>query len=309
MVKRISLEEAALQFCIDNEKPPFIYELPPEEGRETLEEVQQSPVEKAECNISNEDWDLGENGIINVRIFKPIDGKGKPNLILYIHGAGWVFGSSDTHDKLAREIASRTNSIVFLPDYDRSPEAKYPVAIEQCYAALLKIAADYQNGEDLYVAGDSVGGNMATVMTMLAKDRKGPKIAKQLLYYPVTDHSFDTDSYHQFAIDYYLNRDGMVWFWNQYLPKGQDSKIKEISPLQASGEELEDLPPAMILTAEADVLRDEGEAYARNLRDAGVPVTQVRFQGMIHDFVMLNVLDQTHATRAAMTLSCAWLKK
>lgn len=312
MTKRISLEKSALEFSEANANPPFIYQLPVDEARALLEEVQDSPVEKLDAAIEDQQWDLGEHGKINVRTVKPKDAEGKLPVILYIHGAGWVLGSAHTHDKLVRELAVRTNSIVFVPEYDRSPEAKYPVAIEQSYATLLKIVTDA--GEDydierLSIAGDSVGGNMATVVTMLAKDRKGPKINQQLLFYPVTNHGFDTDSYNQFATDYFLAKEGMKWFWNNYLPEGQDTTIKTISPLQATKEDLTGLPAAMILNGEADVLRDEGEEYARHLRDAGVEVTQVRFQGMIHDFVMVNSMDQSHATRAAMDLSTAWLNK
>lgn len=312
MSERISLEQSALEFSIANESEPYIYQLPVEEARALLEKVQDSPVEKFDVDSRDETWDLGEQGSINVRIIKPKDTTEKLPVILYIHGAGWVLGSAHTHDKLVRELSVRTNSIVFVPEYDRSPEAKYPVAIEQSYATLLKLVEEVEDNYDIgriTVAGDSVGGNMATVITMLAKDRQGPKINQQLLYYPVTNHSFDTDSYNQFATDYFLAKDGMKWFWDNYLPEGQDTTIKTISPLQATKEELTGLPAAMILNGEADVLRDEGEEYARHLRDAGVDVSQVRFQGMIHDFVMVNSMDQSNAARAAMALSTAWLNK
>lgn len=312
MSERISLEQSASEFSIANESEPYIYQLPVEEARALLEKVQDSPVEKFDVDSRDETWDLGEQGSINVRIIKPKDTTEKLPVILYIHGAGWVLGSAHTHDKLVRELSVRTNSIVFVPEYDRSPEAKYPVAIEQSYATLLKLVEEVEDNYDIgriTVAGDSVGGNMATVVTMLAKDRQGPKISQQLLYYPVTNHSFDTDSYNQFATDYFLAKDGMKWFWDNYLPEGQDTTIKTISPLQATKEELTGLPAAMILNGEADVLRDEGEEYARHLRDAGVDVSQVRFQGMIHDFVMVNSMDQSNAARAAMDLSTAWLNK
>lgn len=312
MTKRISLEKSALEFSEANANPPFIYQLPVEEARALLEKVQDSDVEKLDAAIDDQEWDLGEQGKINVRTVKPKNAEGQLPVILYIHGAGWVLGSAHTHDKLVRELAVRTNSIVFVPEYDRSPEAKYPVAIEQSYATLLKIVADADGTYDinrLSIAGDSVGGNMATVVTMLAKDRKGPKINQQLLFYPVTNHAFDTDSYNQFATDYFLAKEGMKWFWDNYLPEGQDSTIKTISPLQATKEDLAGLPAALILNGEADVLRDEGEEYARHLREAGVDVTQIRFQGMIHDFVMVNSMDQSNAARAAMDIATDWLNK
>ena len=230
-----------------------------------------------------------------------------------IHGAGWVFGSPETHDKLVRELAVRTNSVVVMPDFTLSPEAKYPTAIEQNYSVLqqLKDVAEEKKLDlnRLTVSGDSVGGNMSAVMTIMTKQRNGLPINQQVLYYPVTNAEFDTDSYNEFAEGYYLTKEGMEWFWNQYTTSEQERNEITASPLKASVEELKDLPPAIVLNAEADVLRDEGEAYANKLREAGVEVTQMRFQGTIHDFVMVNSLDQTNATRAAMDVSTDWINK
>ena len=313
MTERISLEKAAIEFSDANAPHPRIYELPPEEGRALLEKVQESPVDKLPVDIEDLTVDTGQWGSINVRFVRPEGNTDKLPVIFYIHGAGWVFGCEQTHDKLIRELAVRTNSVVVFPEYSRSPEAKYPTAIEQSYAVLQKLSELAESKgldlSELAVAGDSVGGNMATVMTILTKERQGVPIQKQLLFYPVTDANFTTDSYQEFAENYFLTKEGMKWFWDQYTT--DDSERSEItaSPLRATSEELADLPPALILTGEADVLRDEGEAYARKLRDAGVAVTQVRFQGMIHDFVMVNSLDQTDATRAAMLLATQWLKQ
>ncbi|EMF0084999.1 alpha/beta hydrolase [Enterococcus hirae] len=313
MTERISLEKAAIEFSDANAPHPRIYELPPEEGRALLEKVQESPVDKLPVDIEDLTVDTGQWGSINVRFVRPEGNTDKLPVIFYIHGAGWVFGSAQTHDKLIRELAVRTNSVVVFPEYSRSPEAKYPTAIEQSYVVLQKLSKLAESKgldlSELAVAGDSVGGNMATVMTILTKERQGLPIQKQLLFYPVTDANFTTDSYQEFAENYFLTKEGMKWFWDQYTT--DDSERSEItaSPLRATSEELADLPPALILTGEADVLRDEGEAYARKLRDAGVAVTQVRFQGMIHDFVMVNSLDQTNATRAAMLLATQWLQQ
>lgn len=313
MTERISLEKSAIEFSDANAPHPRIYELPPEEGRALLEKVQESPVDKLPVDIEDLKVDTGQWGSINVRFVRPEGNTDKLPVIFYIHGAGWVFGSAQTHDKLIRELAVRTNSVVVFPEYSRSPEAKYPTAIEQSYAVLQKLSELAESKgldlTELAVAGDSVGGNMATVMTILTKERQGLPIQKQLLFYPVTDANFTTDSYQEFAENYFLTKEGMKWFWDQYTT--DDSERSEItaSPLRATSEELADLPPALILTGEADVLRDEGEAYARKLRDAGVAVTQVRFQGMIHDFVMVNSLDQTNATRAAMLLATQWLQQ
>ena len=313
MTERISLEKAAIEFSDANAPHPRIYELPPEEGRALLEKVQESPVDKLPVDIEDLTVDTGQWGAINVRFVRPEGNTDKLPVIFYIHGAGWVFGSAQTHDKLIRELAVRTNSVVVFPEYSRSPEAKYPTAIEQSYAVLQKLSELAESKgldlSELAVAGDSVGGNMATVMTILTKERQGLPIQKQLLFYPVTDANFTTDSYQEFAENYFLTKEGMKWFWDQYTT--DDSERSEItaSPLRATSEELADLPPALILTGEADILRDEGEAYARKLRDAGVAVTQVRFQGMIHYFVMVNSLDQTNATRAAMLLATQWLQQ
>ncbi|EOS7884000.1 alpha/beta hydrolase [Enterococcus hirae] len=313
MTERISLEKAAIEFSDANAPHPRIYELPPEEGRALLEKVQESPIDKLPVDIEDLTVDTGQWGSINVRFVRPEGNTDKLPAIFYIHGAGWVFGSAQTHDKLIRELAVRTNSVVVFPEYSRSPEAKYPTAIEQSYAVLQKLSELAESKgldlSELAVAGDSVGGNMATVMTILTKERQGLPIQKQLLFYPVTDANFTTDSYQEFAENYFLTKEGMKWFWDQYTTDDSERSEITVSPLRATSEELADLPPALILTGEADVLRDEGEAYARKLRDAGVAVTQVRFQGMIHDFVMVNSLDQTNATRAAMLLATQWLQQ
>lgn len=313
MTERISLEKAAIEFSDANAPHPRIYELPPEEGRALLEKVQESPVDKLPVDIEDLTVDTGQWGSINVRFVRPEGNTDKLPVIFYIHGAGWVFGSAQTHDKLIRELAVRTNSVVVFPEYSRSPEAKYPTAIEQSYAVLQKLSELAESKgldlSELAVAGDSVGGNMATVMTILTKERQGLPIQKQLLFYPVTDANFTTDSYQEFAENYFLTKEGMKWFWDQYTTDESERSEITASPLRATSEELADLPPALILTGEADVLRDEGEAYARKLRDVGVAVTQVRFQGMIHDFVMVNSLDQTNATRAAMLLATQWLQQ
>ena len=311
----ISLEQEAKQVCIKNSKPPLIFQLPPEEGRKVLEKAQDMPVFKYPAEIKSLSVTTDEWGTLKVYFIVPENVCQAPHAIYYIHGAGWVFGSLHTHDKLVRELAYRTGSIVIFPEYSRSPEAKYPVALEQCYHVLCQLPELLcQVGlaprlDTLTVAGDSVGGNMATIMTLLAKQRKGPKILKQLLYYPVTDAYFNTESYYKFATDYYLYRAGMMWFWDQYTTSRKNRNEITASPLRASEEMLQGLPDAMILNGEADVLRDEGECYAIKLRKAGVNVAAIRFQAIIHDFVMLNALDQTKACRAAMDVSTEWINR
>lgn len=314
MVKRrISLEPEAIKVCNENAVPPLIFQLPPEKGRQRLEEAQDMKIWMYPSNIQKTMVDTGEWGNVKVYVVSPAEVECPSNVIFYIHGAGWVFGSFHTHEKLVRELAARTGCIVVFPEYSRAPEARYPVAIEQCYDVLCKVPKILEklgfemNSKTLTVAGDSVGGNMATGMTLMAKYRRGPYIQKQLLYYPVTNACFCTESYQQFAEGYYLYRDGMKWFWNQYTTSNYERNQITASPLRATTEQLKNLPQAMILNGEADVLRSEGEAYARKLRDAGVEVTAMRFQGIIHDFVMLKALDQTKGCRAAMNASVSWI--
>ncbi|MCL2086991.1 MAG: alpha/beta hydrolase [Oscillospiraceae bacterium] len=314
-MERIPLEQAAVELCDSSSVPPLIFQLPPEEGRQRLNEAQNAPVYKYPANISI--LRINPNDFESFRVYcvQPENITGNPNVILYIHGAGWVFGNFHTHEKLVRELAARTNSIVFFPEYSLSPEVKYPVALEQCYLTLsmlpdilgqLKLQARL---DTLTVAGDSVGGNMATVLTMLSKKRAGQRIHKQLLFYPVTNAAFDTQSYREFAQGYYLYREGMKWFWEQYTTLESERNQITASPLRATTEELKGLPCAMIITDEADVLRDEGEAYAKKLLEAGVDTTAVRVLGMVHDFVMLNALDKTNACRAAMDLATSWINR
>jgi len=224
-----------------------------------------------------------------------------------------VFGNAHTHDRLIRELAVGAQAAVVFPNYSLSPEAKYPTAIEENHAVVNWVAENgLEHGLDperLAVAGDSVGGNMTAAVTLMAKERGDPIIRQQLLFYPVTDASFDTASYHQFATGYFLRRDAMMWFWDQYTSDLDERKEITVSPLRATTEQLRGLPPALVITAEADVLRDEGEAYANKLREAGVRVTAARFQGIIHDFVMLNALADTAAARGAIALATAWLRE
>lgn len=315
MKKRISLEPEAIAVCNESAVPPLIFQLPPYQGRQKLEEAQSTPIHMYPANIQRIVVDTGRWGRVPVYIVCPMEVKANSDVIFYLHGAGWVFGSFHTHEKLVRELAARTGCILVFPEYSRAPEVRYPVAIEQCYDVLCKIPkllkqqGFHMNMDTLTVAGDSVGGNMAIAMSLMAKSRKGPYIQKQLLYYPVTNACFCTASYQQFAEEYYLYRQGMMWFWDQYTTSECDCNKITASPLRASREQLRNLPETMILNGEADVLRDEGEAYARRLRDAGVAVTAMRFQGIIHDFVMLNALDRTKACRAAMDASVSWINK
>src|SRR3954468_15305600 len=294
MNTRTPLEPEAEAFAEATANPPFLFDLGPEKGRAAVDEVQSSPVEKPPVDIQELTIPDGPSVQVSIRIVRPQNSPATLPVIVYIHGAGWVFGDELTHDRLVRELAVGVGAAVVFPNYSRSPEARYPTAIEECYSVVRWVAEqgpEYGIDPDrLAVAGDSVGGNMAAAVTLLAKERGGPFISRQLLFYPVTDASFDTESYRQFSEGYFLRRDGMMWFWDQYTSNPDERNEITASPLRASIEQLKGLPPALVITAEADVLRDEGEAYARKLREAGVRVTAARFQAIIHDFVMLNAM-------------------
>lgn len=314
MRRCIPLEPAAEAVCNQSATPPLIFQMSPKQGRKVLEEAQDTPVYKYPAAISSDCIDTGRWGSIPVYFVAPKGGKIR-DIIFYIHGAGWVFGSFHTHEKLVRELSARTDSLVVFPEYSRSPEAKYPTAIEQCFFILShieEIVGERFPGTDcapLTVAGDSVGGNMAIAMVLMSVMRDGPCIQKLLLYYPVTNACFDTPSYCQFAVDYYLYREGMKWFWQQYTACAEDRNQITASPLRADVDCLKCFPPTMIINGQADVLRSEGEAFGEKLRCAGVDVTALRVQGTIHDFVMLNSLDRTSACRIAMDASTEWLKR
>jgi acetyl esterase/lipase len=308
------LEPAAQAFADANSQPPFLYQLTPEEGRKIADTVQTDPTPVLlDADISDLSIDGGPTGTVRVRIVRPAGATGVLPVILYCHGLGWVFGGPTTHDRLVRELAVGAQAAVVFPDYDLSPEAKYPTAIEQIYAVATWIrdagAEQSLDSTRVAVAGDSVGGNMATVQTLLSKQRGGLQYQGQLLFYPVTDANFDTGSYEQFAEGYFLPREGMKWFWDQYTTDPAERAEITASPLRASLDDLAGLPEALVIVAEADVLRDEGEAYAAKLRAAGVPVTAVRYGGVIHDFVGLNPLRRTFAAEGAITQGAAFLSR
>ncbi len=245
------------------------------------------------------------------RILRPKGVNGQLPVILYIHGGGWVAGNADTHDRLIRELTARTGAAVVFPDYTHAPQAQYPRAIRESYAVLSWVpfhgAARGLDGSRIAIARDSVGATIATTLTLLAKDRGGSALAARVLFYPATDASLNTESHRRFARGHWLRREAMQRFWGQYIPDEARRVETTASPLRASLGELANLPPALILTAETDILRDEGEAYARRLREAGVNVTTTRHPGILRDFVMLNALRQTKAAEAAISQAVGYL--
>ena len=306
------LEPEAQKVADLTSKPPFLYELGPEGARKVLDDIQAAPIDKLEVA---EEWLSvpAQVGDVRVRIVRPVDAPAVLPVVLYVHGGGWILGNAGTHDRLVRELAVGAETAVVFVEYDRSPEAHHPVAIEQAYATARWIVAQgARRGLDasrLAVAGDSVGGNMAAVLAILAKQRGDVRFVHQSLYYPVTDAAQDTASYREFANGPFLTAKAMAWFWDAYLPERERRGDVTASPLRASREQLSGLPPALVIVDENDVLRDEGEAYARRLIQAGVPTTSVRYNAIIHDFMMLNPVRQTQATTAAIEQAIQVLRK
>ncbi|GAA2269029.1 esterase [Streptomyces ruber] len=306
------LEPAAQEFADATATPPFLYELGPGGARKVLDDVQAAPVPSLPG--IDEKWITvpAEAGDVRVRVVRPAGAAGALPAVLYVHGGGWVLGNAATHDRLVRELAVGARAAVVFVEYDRSPEARYPVAVEQAYATARWIVRDGAGeGLDaarLAVAGDSVGGNMAAALTLLAKRRGDVRFVHQSLYYPVTDAAQDTDSYREFADGPYLTAAAMAWFWDCYTTDPAERAEITASPLRAGVEDLRGLPPAYVVVDENDVLRDEGEAYARKLVLAGVPTTGVRYNGTLHDFMMLNPLRDTRAARAATAQAVEVLK-
>lgn len=290
-----------------------LYELTPQEARNILLDVQASDDGKLKVKLDKIVVPLENGREMPVEIVKPDDVNDMLPVIFYIHGGGWVMGDEVTHDRLIRELSDAVPAAVVFPIYQQSPEAQYPQTTDDLFAVLqyiVEYAAKYNlDASRLIVAGDSVGANMATVMALKAKNNKfEPQIDFQLLFYPVTTAKFDTPSYEQYANGPWLTKKAMEWFWDVYAPDKASRKDIYASPLQASLEELKDLPSALVITAENDVLRDEGEAYALRLNEAGVESASVRFNGTIHDFVMLNALADSVPSKAAMALAVLTLQ-
>lgn len=293
---------------------PPLYTLSPTEARNVLLNVQRVPVKLSPADIEDRTISGGPTGSIALRIVRPQGVSGALPVVMHFHGGGWVMGDKTTHDRLTREIANGAQAAVVFVDYERSPEARYPVALEQCYAATVWAASQGAalnlDGSRLALFGDSVGGNMVAGCALLLKQRGGPQIKLQVMCYPVTDANFDTPSYRQFGGgDYWLSRDAMRWFWDSYAPDVSVRSQPTVCPLRAVTEQLRGQPPALVITDENDVLRDEGEAYAHQLMAAGVRVTATRYLGTIHDFVLLNPITESPAVRGAIAQASLALRQ
>lgn len=307
------LETGARALADATDPHPRIYEVPPEQGRQILVDLQSGPgVERPEVDEQWVDVDAGEWGMVRTRIIRPKGSEGTLPVVFYIHGAGWVFGDEVTHDRLFRELSVGIGAAGVFPVYDRAPEHRFPTQVEQNYAVgqwLQKHGAEYGlDAANVAVAGESVGGCMSAVFALMNKERGGLALKSQVLLYPVTAADFDTPSYLQFAEHYYLTRDGMKWFWDAYTTDEAERRSPHASPLEASLEQLRGLPPALVLTAEADVLRDGGELYANKLREAGVEVTAARISGTVHDFMLLDSLRDAPSTILARSIAVETLR-
>lgn len=265
-----------------------------------------APAEVSEKTISIDGKPL------KLTIVRPAGAKGVLPAFMFFHGGGWILGDFPTHERFVRDLVADSGAAAVFVNYTPSPESRYPVAINEAYAATRWVADNGAqinvDGKRLAVAGNSVGGNMAAVVALLAKAKGAPALRAQVLFWPVTNASFENASYDEFANDHFLTRNMMKWFWDAYTTDARQRQEIHASPLLATAEQLKGLPPALVQTAEKDVLRDEGEAYARKLDAAGVTVVATRYNGMIHDFGLLNVLSGVPATRAALHQASEELK-
>jgi len=285
-----------------NGKP--LEQMTPEEARLVLVGAQNS-VTYDYSDIEETEKTITQDGLtVKLHIVKPKGAKDGLPVFMFFHGGGWVLGDYPTHRRLVRDLVVNSGAVAVFPDYTPAPDARFPIAINQAYAATKWTAAHGKeigvDGTRLAVAGNSVGGNMAAVVALMAKDKKGPKLVQQVLLWPVTDADFSRPSYTKFAQERFLTTPLMKWMWDNYLPKKEDRKNKYASPLQASLDELQGLPPALVQVAENDILYDEGVAYARKLDQAGVPTTISEYKGFIHDYGLLNPIAHIPAIQVSI---------
>lgn len=307
------LEQSARDLTEALSEAPPLTQVSLEDARKAVEAAQSAPIPMPDID---ESWatvpsDFGE---ARVRLVRPRGVSGPLPVIVYLHGGGWILGSSVTHDLLTRRLSVGANAVVAFVEYSLAPEAKYPVQLEQSYATVQWIRergqADGFDPTRVAVAGDSAGGNMATVLSIMAKQRGNARFVHQSLYYPMTDANPElSESMRLYRDGPYGSAEGLDWFWSSYLTQESQRGEITVSPLRASKADLEGLPPALVIVDQNDVLRDQGEAYADKLRDAGVPTTSVRFNGTIHDFMRLNALRDSESTQAAIALAVAALRR
>ncbi|WP_026413044.1 alpha/beta hydrolase [Actinomadura oligospora] len=292
--------------------PPYLHQLGPQDGRQALAEAQGHhtlpPGVRAEFKVAP----VGPSGLTGFWIVRPERASGPLPTVLYVHGGRWMLGDLHTHGQIIGGLALDSGAAFVVPEYTRTPEARYPIALEECYALLLWALGEAAGlGLDPHrvaVAGDCAGATIAAALALVTKQRGGPRLRGQLLYYPLTDPSCSGASHREFSGDPLLPGEAVRWYWRQYSDDERQLAESFAAPLRATGEELAGLPDTMIISAEADVARDDGEQYARNLRSAGVAVTAVRYLGTVHDFASLTALRDSPSTRAALRQGGAFLK-
>ncbi|MET8978899.1 alpha/beta hydrolase [Streptomyces sp. NPDC004539] len=316
---RVVLDPLVQRLVDASAGPPYLHQIGPVDGRQVLLEMQGHPFDDldAEFRVAP----VGPSGLVGFWLFRPRSAPAADSsassesspvpVVVYLHGGRWMLGDARTHARLIGELADLSGAALVVPEYTRTPEARYPVALEECYATLTWITEQAGtlglDGRRIAVAGDCAGATMATALTMMAKRRAGPRVRAQVLYCPMTDPDGDTASAARFASGYFLTRDAVAWYWREYADDPHDLTEPTAAPLRATGTDLAGLPPALVVSAEADVVRDEGEQYARLLRRAGVRVTAVRYLGTVHDFVSLNSLRDSPPTRAAIRQGARFL--
>lgn len=308
----ISKETRVFLKALNSGDGPPLEKLSPKDARQVLVGAQKS-VSYDYSDIEESERTITQDGqTITIHIVKPKGAKDKLPVFMFFHGGGWVLGDYPTHKRLVRDLVVGSGAVAVFPDYTPTPDAQYPVAINQGYAATKWVS---ENGEKigvdasrLAVAGNSVGGNMSTVVSLMAKEKNGPKIAFQLLLWPLVDSDTKRPSYTKFAQGRFLTTPIMEWMWDMYIPNPEDRKHKYVSPINATLEELKGLPPALIQVAENDILFDEGVAYGRKLDEAGVPTTLTVYKGMIHDYGMLNPLSHIPGVQEALSQAAAVLR-
>ena len=291
---------------------PGLETLPPLEARKVLENAQTS-VDVDYSGIEISEKDIQADGMsIKLFVVRPEGIKETLPVFMFIHGGGWVLGDFPTHKRMVHDLVVLTGFASVFVEYTRTPDAKYPQAINEIYAATKWVAENGRelnvDGKNMAIVGNSVGGNMTTVTCLKAKENNGPKIKLQILMWPIVDSNFETGSYQKFGADRFLTTPLMKWMYDLYAPESQRKEIYN-APLNATVEQLKGMPPALIQVAENDILRDEGEAYGRKLDEAGVPVTCVRYNGVIHDFGLLNGLATIPQVRSLFVQAAAELKK
>lgn len=300
---RIDPQIRAFLTELNKDSSPF-WQLPQPKPQDILTGLQnKTPTDVS--GVTTKEKTITQDGVtVKLYIMTPEHPAEKPGVLFFIHGGVWIVGNFQNHQRLLRDLVVGSGQIGVFVEYTPLPAAKFPTQMEESYAALTWTAQHASefgaDGSRIAVAGNSVGGDMSAALTLMAKDRKGPKISYQVLFIPATDASVDTASYHEFGAGRFLARDFMKYGWDLYAPDAKTRENPYVSPLRASNQELAGLPPALVITAENDPLRDEGEAYARKLKAAGVDVTAVRYNGMIHDFVLLNAIRHLPEVESAI---------